>query len=368
MAEVLPPFSITYSPQIPEWLKDLKCSLAITTYQAGKVVLISAGSNESLSILPRTFEKPMGMSIKDNRIVLASQDQVIIFEGSTELAKGYPSKPDVYDMLYLPTATFHSGRVDIHDIDFGAEDIWAVNTSFSCLCRINGNYNFIPEWKPSFISQLASEDRCHLNGLIMKDGKPWITTALAQSNTPQGWRQNIISGGIMMDVEQDKIVMEGLAMPHSPVYYKNEIYLALSATGKIIKIQPGKWTFEEFANVQGFCRGMDIYKDYLFVATSKLRQNSSTFRQLDIAQLSDKAAIHIYHIPTRALIGSITFQKSVDEIYALKILPDVLRPNIINTDHPAFKLALSIPGKTYWAKEIKENTNQNSPVQQKLNP
>ncbi len=354
MNDVYPPFSISFTPQVPEWLHDLKCSIALTSYQSGKVILISPSGENNLVVLPRNFEKPMGMALRGNRMLLATDDRLMILENNAELARTYPPKPDVYDSLFIPTATYHTGHVDIHDIDFGEDDIWVVNTSFSCLCRVNGHYNFIPEWKPPFITGMASEDRCHLNGMVMRNGKPWLVTALGMTDTMQGWREHITTGGILMDVQTNTILLDGLAMPHTPIVFGQDVFVALSASGKIIRVNTTDWSVSEFADTRSFCRGMDIYGDYLFVATSKLRQNSSTFRKLEVAKLNDKAAVLIYHIPTRALVGSIVFQKSVDEIYALKILPGMLRPNILNTDSPAFKLALSVPGATYWGREIKK--------------
>ena len=45
-----------------------------------------------------------------------------------------------------------------------------MNTLFSCLAGLDSRYSFVPRWRPPFISALAAEDRCHLNGLAMVDG------------------------------------------------------------------------------------------------------------------------------------------------------------------------------------------------------
>ena len=54
-AKALAPFSCQYTPQIPELLQHLNCSIAISTYQAGKVVFISAKDENNLIQLPRNF-------------------------------------------------------------------------------------------------------------------------------------------------------------------------------------------------------------------------------------------------------------------------------------------------------------------------
>ena len=353
-AKPLAPFSCSYSPHVPELLLSLNCTIALTTYQAGKIVFLSPNPDkERLASLPRTFEKPMGIAVQGDKMLIAAKDEVILLENSKELAKHYPNKPNTYDSLYLPRITFHTGQVDMHDIAFGNDGVYAINTSFSCLCKVDGNFNFTPIWKPPFIDRMASEDRCHLNGLVMKEGKPKYVTALGQTNTPQGWRDRIIDGGFLMDVETDEIILDGLAMPHSPRMHNDDLYLLQSAKGELIKVNTEGKSYEVVKKFDGFCRGLSIYQDYAFIGFSKLRKNSSTFAKLSFSENADFAGIKIIHLPTGALVGEITYQTSVDEIYEVAILPEMIRPNILNTINTIHKQSLAIPGSTFWA-----NTNQ----------
>ena len=198
----LAPFSSTYSPNMPELLQKLNCSLVITTYQAGKVLMISAPNAEQLSLLPRSFNKAMGIALDGNRMAIATKSEVVVLNNAPSLAHSYPKKPKTYDALYMPRATYYTGMVDIHDLHWGKDGLWAVNTSFSTLCLVDDQFSFTPKWQPHFISNLASEDRCHLNGLAMKDGQPKYVSALGSGNSPQSWRANITTGGILMDVVQ----------------------------------------------------------------------------------------------------------------------------------------------------------------------
>lgn len=345
-----PPFSCSYSPALPELMYNLRATIAVSTYQAGKLVMISPANTEHFSVLPRTFNKPMGMDLRDNRLLLATRDEVIIFENSPELATHYPNKPNHYDNLFVPRATFYTGQVDMHDVAFGEAGIWAVNTSFSCLCLVNGFYNFIPKWQPPFITDLVSEDRCHLNGLVLEDNKPRYISGLGQTNTHQGWRANITKGGFLWDLNTNQPVLENLAMPHSPILYKNELYMLLSASGELIKVDVANKSYQVLKNLQGFCRGMDIYGDYLFVGMSKLRKNSSTFSQLPFAEKADWAGVQVIYLPTLSIVGELRFETSVDEIYSVKIFPNTLKANVLNTENPVHKLSLSIPNRTFWAK------------------
>jgi uncharacterized protein (TIGR03032 family) len=353
--QAIAPFASNYTPQLPELLLSLNCTIALTTYQAGKLVFISPHPDkERLTTLPRTFQKPMGIAIDGDKMAIASKDEVIILKNSRDLAHHYPNKPNTYDSLWLPRITYYTGQVDMHDIAFGKETIYAVNTSFSCLCKVDGEFNFTPIWQPPFIDKLVSEDRCHLNGLVMVDQKPKYVTALGTSNTLQGWRENITAGGILMDVETNEVILDGLAMPHSPRWYNNELYLLLSASGELIKVNVEEKSYETVKKFEGFCRGLAFYNDYAFIGFSKLRKNSSTFSQLPFTDKADFAGIKVIHLPTQAEVGEIRYKASVDEIYEVAILPNMIRPNVLNTINETHKYSLEIPDSNFWATGSKE--------------
>ncbi len=349
----LAPFSCRYTPQIPELLLKLRCTIAISTYQAGKLIFLSPKDENSLVQLPRTFEKAMGIAENDerNKLALACKNEVIVFSESRDLAKFYPKAPDTYDALYMPRVTYHTGPLDIHDLCFGEnEKLFAVNTLFSCIMQVDDRYNFIPVWKPPFIDKLVSEDRCHLNGMAMKQGKPRYATAFNRGNSYQSWREKITQTGVVFDVETGEPVVTGLAMPHTPRIFNDKLFVLLSATGELIQIDPDSGKYDVVVKLDGFVRGMSLYKDYLFVGLSKLRKNSSTFGKLSFAERANQAGIVVVHLPTGSIAGKISYLTTLDEIYDIHILPDKIRPNILNTKTSVHHQGLMIPDATYWAK------------------
>ena len=352
--KALAPFSCQFTPQVPELLQKLNCSIAISTYQAGKLVFISAKDENSLTQLPRNFHKAMGIAedFENQKLALACKDEIIIFKNSPELANYYPKSPNKYDALYMPRATFHTGTIDIHDLSFGNDgNLYAVNTLFSSIVKIDTDYNFTPFWTPPQIDKITSEDRCHLNGMAMQDGSPKYATAFNNGNSPQSWRENITNSGVVYDIVENKIIAEGLAMPHTPRIYNGELYVLLSATGELIKINSSDRSYEVIVNIEGFVRGMCLHKDYLFIGLSKLRENSSTFGKLPFAKNANKAGIVIVHLPTKSISGKITYLSSLDEIYDVHVLADKIRPNILNTLNDDYKEGLSIPGSTFWKRK-----------------
>ncbi|NUQ35369.1 MAG: DUF4915 domain-containing protein, partial [Planctomycetaceae bacterium] len=172
-----------------EWLKERKGSVAISTYQAGKVALVG-WNGQQISLIMREFDKPMGMARDGDRFALATRDEVILFANAKALANDYiPNERGRYDALYLPRITYTTGELQTHDLAYGCEGLWAVNTRFSCLCQMSESYTFLPRWHPKFVTELSPEDRCHLNGLAMKNGEPAYATALGETNDLTAWKE-----------------------------------------------------------------------------------------------------------------------------------------------------------------------------------
>ena len=300
----------------------------------------------------------MGIAFRSGKMAIAVEDEVIVLANSPELAKSYPPKPDTYDAIFLPRATFYTGHVDLHDLDWAGKELWAVNTKFSCLSRVDENYSFTPVWKPFFISDLVPEDRCHLNGMAMEEGIPRYVTALGKTDRQEGWRPDKAKGGIILDVEKNEIVASGLAMPHSPRIYDGELYCLLSALGQLIKVDPATGTKTVVHQFDCYVRGMAKKDDYLFVGISKIRRKSSAFGDLPIAEKSTKCGIEVIHFPTMSKVAQLQYQTSVEELYDVKILEDMIRPNVLSTMKDDFRKALVMPdGRTFWAKDNPSDNN-----------
>jgi uncharacterized protein (TIGR03032 family) len=348
----LPPLSCTYTPEFLNILSQLGCTLVLSTYQAGKVILLSVHDNKLIQ-LPRTFNKPMGLAVDGHRLAVATQEEVIVLANALGLATAYPKQPNTYDALYLPQATYYSGELDIHDMAYGVEGLWAVNTRFSCLSLIDDHYSFTPRWMPSFISRLTPDDCCHLNGLAMQAGKPRYVTALGNSHQPEGWRTQKFKGGILMEVPTGEIIVPGLAMPHSPRLYDEKLYLLNSAHGQLLYIDRDTGKAEIVNRLPGFARGMARCGDYLFIGLSKLRHQHNTFGDLlktAFFQTEERfCGVVALHLPSGRLVGSVRYLTSCEEIYDVQILPNLRRPGILNTNNPLFRQALATPTDCFWS-------------------
>jgi uncharacterized protein (TIGR03032 family) len=348
-----PPFSYQYSPNVPELLIGLNSSIAISTYQTGKVVIFSAKDENQLIQLPRNFARPMGMAYQDGKLALGLLSEVMITANAPKLALEYPAAPGAYDAFFVPRSSYYTGPLDMHDMAWGTGGLYGVNTSFSCLSQVSDTMSFKSIWQPHFIDKLLPEDRCHLNGLALSDGQPKYVTALGKTNEALGWKTNMLNGGILMDVPSNEVMIQGLEVPHSPRLYEDGLYMLLSATGELVKVDPERGTYDVMTKIKGFLRGMDRIGDYLFIAMSKLRPTSSLFRDAPIAKSSVLCGVSIVYIPTGEQVGYITYQTSVEELFDVKILPNMRRPNIMNLEKGVHMTSIVSSDNVFWQKEEK---------------
>lgn len=351
-SESLAPFSCTYSVDFPDILLGLGGSLVLSTYQSGKVILLSPAA-ERIVQLPRTFNDAMGLAVGEGRLAVATRQEVVVLANAPELAAGFPRKPGVYDGLFVPRATYYTGPMAIHDLAWGRDGrLYAINTVCSCLAAIEDRYNFTPLWKPPFIRALAPFDHCHLNGLALADGRPRFVTALGTTDTPQGWRADKLRGGVLMEIDSGEVLLEGLAMPHSPRLVDGRLFLLNSAACELLVVDPERRTREVVGRLPGFARGLAAWGDYLFVGLSHLRHDHRVFGDLPIARAQGLyCGVICFHLPTGRIAGELRYLRTCKEIYDIQVLPGMLRPGILAPGDDVHRRALAVPGLAAWAEE-----------------
>ena len=196
-------------------LAQLGASLVVSTYQAGKLVVVGVDPSGALALSFHNFERAMGVAVRPDRIAVGTLNQVWFLRSAPDIAPKL-TPAGRYDACFLARSSHMTGEIHVHEMSFAGEELWVVNTLFSCLCTLNDRYHFVPRWQPPFITALAAEDRCHLNGMVLVDNRPKYVTALGETDTPRGWRPNKAGGGCLIDVASGATVARGFAMPHSP--------------------------------------------------------------------------------------------------------------------------------------------------------
>lgn len=332
-----------------DWLSHAHGSLLVTTYQAGKVLLIG-WNGQQVTLLARQFDKPMGVALTGDQIALTTRQELLFFANARLLAHSYlEEQPGRYDALYLPRASYFTGDLNTHDLAFGQDGLWFVNTRFSCLASLSLEFNFVPRWYPAFISEIAPEDRCHLNGLAMVAGRPKYVTALGETDTVGGWRANKATGGILIDVETDEIVLRGLSMPHSPRWYQEKLWLLNSGTGELWRIDPTTWKPEIVCALPGFGRGLTIVGDYALIGLCQIREQH-IFGGLPIQERFEQLICGVVVVDLRQgqPVGWLEFPSGCRELYDVKFLPNTVRPNLLNQEKDAVREAFLTPDFAYW--------------------
>ncbi len=225
------PIRKSCSPGLTAWMRRNQVSIAFTSYQSGRLYLLGSDPTGRLSFFERIFERAMGIVGNAQRIYLGGLYQLWRFENVLR-ERGH--SPTQFDKCYVPRNAQTIGDLDIHELGIRKNGkVVFVNTKYSCLAEPSQTHSFKAIWKPDFISKLAPEDRCHLNGLAMVDGKPKYVTAVCKSDTVDGWRDRRHDGGVVIDIETNEIVCEGLSMPHSPRWANGKLWVLNAGTGHL---------------------------------------------------------------------------------------------------------------------------------------
>ena len=163
-------------------------SILISTYQAGKIAVLGA-CDGVLDLSFHNYDRPMGIAVDADvtRLAVATRDAILLANNELTVARQMADAGSIGSCFLTRSAHF-TGDIQSHQIGWAGGELWIVNTRFSCLCTLDQRNSFVPRWQPPFIDALVAEDRCHLNGLAIKNGRPKYVTALAESNTEEGWR------------------------------------------------------------------------------------------------------------------------------------------------------------------------------------
>lgn len=324
-----PPFELVFSRHFENWLAGIDASIAFSTYQAGKVFMVGMG-DKGISIAERTFARCMGLAAQAERMYLASLYQIWRFNNVLGDGERYQG----YDKLFIPHLGWTTGDVDAHDIGIdGDGGAVFVNTLFSCLARPSAGASFDVVWKPPFISRLAPEDRCHLNGVAMREGEPRWVTMISRSDVAGGWRDHRARGGLVMDVRTEEAVCEGLSMPHSPRWYKRRLWLLNSGTGEFGHVDLASSRFVPLCFVPGYARGLAFCGRYALVGLSKARNRSFSGLVLDeeLARRNTKArcGLVVIDLETGDLVHHLRIEGIVEELFDVAVIPGAVRPMLL---------------------------------------
>jgi uncharacterized protein (TIGR03032 family) len=338
------PTRISASRGLVDWLVNHRISFALTSYQTGQLMLIGVLPGGRLSVFQRNFVRAMGLCANSQRIYLAAMAQVWRLENV--LKQGQVANKQ-FDRLYVPRNSHTTGDLDIHEIAVDDDgSVVFVNTKYSCLATFDPVHSFKPLWRPTFISNLAPEDRCHLNGLAMQNGRPKFVSAVSRSDVVDGWRERRNEGGIIVDVESDRIVTEDLSMPHSPRLANGKFWVLDSGRGYLCRVDEANGEVEKVAFCPGFLRGLSFWRHFALVATSLPRDSSFRGLELEnnIRDRDGEPRCGAFIVDTRNgdILHWIRFEGAVRELFDAAFIPGVRAPMSVGVASPEMRTLITV--------------------------
>jgi len=333
------PLRSVSTPSVAELLAQGEFSFLVSTYQSGKLITVRA-SGGKLDTHFSSFPSPMGIAVGAKQLSLGTETGVWHYRNQPGVG---PKIDPRADACFLPVRAHYTGDIRVHEMAWAAEELWVVNTRFSTLCTLDDEHSFVPRWRPRFISGLAPEDRCHLNGIAVIDGRIRYVTALGETDVEGGWRENKGTGGILIDFDSGEIVARGLSMPHSPRFYRDRLWILESGKGEFGYLDLGTGRVETVAQLPGFTRGLAFAGPFALIGLSQVRESVFTGLPL-MARLKERACgVWVVDIRNGRTVGMLRFEDLVQEIFDVQILPGLRFPEMVEPASPWVKRSFVLP-------------------------
>lgn len=341
-------FKSVYTPNFPPLLHNRGISILVSTYQADRLILLRS-DGKVLNTHFRNFKKPMGLAADQNRIAIGTAQEIRQFRNFPPICQ-LLEQPDRHDACYLPRMTHVTGDIDIHEMAWVNDDLWFINTRFSCLCTLDAVNSFVPRWRPPFVRAFAAEDRCHLNGLCVAvdatgNAAVRYATAFATTDTPEGWRAHKKDGGVLIEVPSGDVIADKLSMPHSPRLHNGQIWVLESGRGGLGVVDRASGRYQMVAELPGFTRGLDFHGNLAFVGLSQVRE-SAVFSDISIASLPPNersCGVWIVDVNTGRTVSFLRFEGAVQEVFAVQVLSPWRWPELICDDTQLIGKAYELP-------------------------
>jgi uncharacterized protein (TIGR03032 family) len=331
---------LQHSAEFPDWLADHDCSLGLTTYQAGRLMMIGRKPDGTIRAHERLIEGCKGL-FTDGQTLWASGTHTLWRFGNG-LHNGKQTMAGV-DRIFIPREGRVTGQIDIHEIAMGTPSQFGgalgaapifISSAFNCLATISDTASFQALWRPPFITSRAGGDCCHLNGLAMDGSRAAYVTMTSTSAELGGWREDRREGGVIMDLATNEPVATGLSMPHSPRLYDGRLWVLNSGHGTLCVVDQNNGALTEVAFCLGFARGLAFVGRYAVIGTSLPRRNE-IFEGLALDDALAKTdtgpicALQIVDIDTGQTVHWLRFEHTIEELFDIAILRGIHQPEII---------------------------------------
>ena len=325
---------VKMSPGLFDWFCDNGVNLLFSTRRASKLFCLGQAKEEKkISIVETDFKHCGALSVHGQReLFLSTQQKIWRMHNAVPKAKSLNG----FQRFFVPQQAFVTGELNVQDMAVNSRGrVIFVNSLFSCLAGVSDTHSFVPLWKPAFISDLVSEERCFLSGVALLDDEPKFVTAAAQTNTAAGWKQAGLEQGVVIDVPTNEVVASGLQRPYCPRFYQGRLWLLESGSGYLGYVDLSSGQFHQVAFLPGCVRSVDFVNHYAIVGVSRLHTLEDNVVSNLLSHASQRhgrqlcCGLFIIDLNSGETVGHLTFDKVIDEITSVAVLKDVKHAAIV---------------------------------------
>ena len=195
------------------WLKQNKVGIVICSYKSNAIFSMGTAPNtksgqDMLSLWITNSMRPMGACYDSSRknLWVGNSLQLWQYHNQGRKETDRETMPD-FDSHFMPRTMRTINDIDIHDVCVDNDgNPFFVSALFCCVCKPSDKGSFEVVWCPPWLSKVATEDRCHLNGLAMREGVPRYVSSVSRADIRGGWREHKTDGGIIWDIVENKLV------------------------------------------------------------------------------------------------------------------------------------------------------------------
>lgn len=329
-------FSSSSTDSFLEFLKLLNISLAVTSYDCQRLIVLRHHQNKlDTHLVP--VARPRGLAIHGNKLTVATYTEIINYYRQDSLpAEQLESIELEADALFLPRNSHITGEINAHDIAWGEGGLWLVNSRFSCLCTLQPDLSFKPRWWPMFLDGPTGDGAGHVNCMAMENGKPTYVTCFGAFTQDRSWREaETLDTGLLIDVQHNKVVLDGLYLPHSPKIYNGKVYLCNSGEGTVMSYDPATGSVETLLELQGFTRALTFFQGYMIVCCSRFRK-SERVAKLPLEQKYDDshAGIYVVDMEDMSIVAYCRFDGDVSQLYDVVVIENAVQPVVLGLQDP----------------------------------
>src|SRR5262249_5933648 len=159
-------------------------------------------------------------------------------------------------------------------------------------------------------------------------------TALGETDTMHGWRENKAKGGVVIEVDSGEVISRGLSMPHSPRWYAGRLWVCESGAGTFGTIDLNTGKYEPVVETPGFTRGLAFAGPFAFVGLSKVRESAVCSGISITERLTENertCGVCVIDLRSGQVVALLRFETAVQEVFAVTVLGRRF-PDLINDD------------------------------------